>query len=130
MTTAIYASILSILMCWLSMNVIKLRHKNRIKYADGGVGELQIARSAQSNAVDYIPITLILLFSLEYNGGNIWLIHIVGIIFVIARIMHCRSILADKLRGRILGMKMTFGVIVTLAILNLIYLPYSKLLTL
>lgn len=129
MTTAIYASILSILMCWLSMNVIKVRRKNKVKYADGGVSELQIARSAQSNAVDYIPITLILLFALEYNGGNIWLLHIVGITFVIARVIHCRSILADKLRGRILGMQMTFGVIVTLAILNLVYLPYSKILT-
>ena len=128
MTTALYASILSILMCWLSMNVIKSRRKNKVKYADGDCQELKIARSAQSNAVDYIPITLILLFALEYNGGHIWLLHIIGITFVMARIIHCRSILADQLRGRILGMKITFAVIVMLAILNLIYLPYPKIL--
>ena len=127
MTTVIYASILSILMCWLSLNVIKLRWKYKVRYADGDCLELQIARSAQSNAVDYIPITLILLFALEYNGGNFWLLHIIGITFVIARVLHYRSILADQLKGRILGMKMTLGVIITLAVLNLLYLPYSEL---
>ncbi len=127
MTTVFYASILALLICWLSMNVIKLRRSNKVKYADGDCLELQIARSAQSNAVDYIPITLILLFALEFNGGHLILLHLIGITFVIARILHCRSILADQLKGRVLGMKMTFGVIVTLAILNLVYLPYMKL---
>lgn len=127
MTTVIYASILSLLMCSLSLNVIKARRKNRIKYADGDVEELKIARSAQSNAVDYIPITVILLFALEFNGGNIWLLHSLGTIFVVGRVIHCRSILADKLKGRVLGMQITFYTIIALAILNLIYLPYTKL---
>ena len=128
MTTVIYASILAMLMCWLSMKVIKARRKNRIKYADGDCDELKIARSAQSNAVDYIPITLILLFALEYNGGHLLLVHVIGIVFVIGRVVHCQSILADKLRGRVTGMKITFGVILILAVVNLVYLPYSELL--
>ena len=129
MTTALYASLLSLLMCWLALNVVKARRKNRVLYADGGVKELQIARTAQSNAVDNIPITLILLFFLEYNGGNLWLIHIAGISFVIGRLIHCHGILTEKLKGRVRGMQITVWTIIALAILNLVYLPYAKFLS-
>lgn len=128
MITALYAALLSLLMCTLAFNVIKARRKNRIIYGDGGVTELQIARTAHSNAVDYIPISLILLFILEYNGCNIWLIHLAGIALIIGRLIHCKGILSEKLKGRILGMQITFFTIYTLAALNLIYAPYEKLL--
>lgn len=127
MITAIYASLLSLLMCKLAFNVIKARRKNKIKYADGDVVELQIARTAHSNAVDYIPISLILLFILEYNGGNIWLVHVAGVALVIGRLIHGRGILTERLKGRILGMQITFVTIFALAGLNLIYAPYEKL---
>ncbi|MFT5396980.1 MAG: putative membrane protein YecN with MAPEG domain [Gammaproteobacteria bacterium] len=128
MITAIYASILALLMCGLAFNVIKARRKNKIRYADGNVEELQIARTAHSNAVDYIPITLILLFILEYNGANIWFIHLAGILLIVGRAIHCKGILSENLRGRILGMKITFFTITSLAFLNLIYAPYEKFL--
>ncbi|GAL28409.1 glutathione S-transfersae-related protein [Vibrio variabilis] len=54
MITALYASLLAVLMIWLSFQVIKQRRANQVAYADGGVEALQIARSAQGNAVDYI----------------------------------------------------------------------------
>jgi len=128
MVTAIYASVLSIIICWLSLNVIKARRRNKVAYGDGGIEELIVARSAQSNAVDYIPITLILLFLIEYNGANMWLIHIAGISFVIGRIIHCYSILSENLKGRAIGMQITILTIVFLALLNLFYLPYAKFL--
>lgn len=56
MTSVIYASLSAFLIFWLSLNVIKARGRNRIKYGDGGNEELQIARVAQSNAVQYIPL--------------------------------------------------------------------------
>ncbi|MDW1918451.1 MAPEG family protein, partial [Vibrio sp. Vb0349] len=61
MITALYASILALLLVWLAFQVIKQRRLNKVAYADGGVEALQIARSAQSNASEYIPITLILM---------------------------------------------------------------------
>ena len=128
MITAIYASVLALLMCGLAYNVIKARRKNKIRYADGNVEELQIARTAHSNSVDYIPITLILIFILEYNGANIWLIHLAGLSLIIGRIIHCKGILSESLKGRVLGMKITFFTIFALAFLNLLYAPYEKLL--
>ncbi|MBF0289490.1 MAG: MAPEG family protein [SAR324 cluster bacterium] len=127
MTTALYTSILSTLICMLSLNVIKVRRKHEIAYGDGGNEELQIARSAQGNALDYIPIALILLFVLEYNQANLLLVHLLGMALVIGRIIHSWSILHNNFKGRVKGMQITFLTILFLAILNLIYLPYGQL---
>jgi len=127
MVTALYAAILAALMLWLAIEVIKQRRKAQVKYSDGGVDALTIARSAHSNAVDYIPITLVMMATLEYNGGSVWLVHACGIMFVVGRIMHAKGILADRLKGRIGGMKLTFLVMVALIVLNLIHLPFDKM---
>lgn len=127
MITALYASILAILIIWLAVQVIKQRRLNQVAYADGGVEVLQIARSAQSNATEYIPITLILMALLEFNSAYPTWIHLTGIIFVIGRIIHARGILKEDLKRRVRGMQVTFLVILSLVVLNMIYLPYDKL---
>ncbi|ACY52965.1 TPA: MAPEG family protein [Vibrio diabolicus] len=127
MITALYASILAILIIWLAVQVIKQRRLNQVAYADGGVEALQIARSAQSNATEYIPITLILMALLEFNSAYPTWIHLTGIIFVIGRIIHARGILKEDLKRRVRGMQVTFLVILSLVVLNMIYLPYDKL---
>ncbi|MFN1580860.1 MAPEG family protein [Vibrio rotiferianus] len=127
MITALYASALALLLIWLAFQVIKQRRSNKIAYADGGVESLQIARSAQSNASEYIPITLILMALLEYNGALVFWIHLAGIAFVIGRVIHARGILAEDLKGRVTGMKLTFFTMIGLVALNLIYLPYGNL---
>lgn len=127
MITALYASILAILIIWLAVQVIKQRRLNQIAYADGGVEALQIARSAQSNATEYIPITLILMALLEFNSAYPTWIHLTGIIFVIGRIIHARGILKEDLKRRVRGMQVTFLVILSLVVLNMIYFPYHKL---
>ncbi|EMG1954653.1 MAPEG family protein [Vibrio alginolyticus] len=127
MITALYANILAILIIWLAVQVIKQRRLNQIAYADGGVEALQIARSAQSNATEYIPITLILMALLEFNSAYPTWIHLTGIIFVIGRVIHAKGILKKELKKRIRGMQVTFLVILSLVVLNMIYLPYDKL---
>ncbi|MDE1238877.1 MAPEG family protein [Vibrio aestuarianus] len=128
MITALYAIILTAILIWLAIEVIKQRRANQVKYADGGVPALQLARSAQGNAAEYIPITLILMALLEVNGASVWWIHSVGMAFVIGRILHAKAILSDQLKGRIAGMKLTFAAMVALMVLNLIYLPFDKIL--
>jgi len=40
MVAAMYASLLVLLICWLTSNVIKPRRSNRVLYTDGGVKEV------------------------------------------------------------------------------------------
>ncbi|MGY0614673.1 MAPEG family protein [Vibrio sp. FJH11] len=127
MITALYASVLAVLLVWLAIQVIKQRRVNKVAYADGGVEALQIVRTAQGNASEYIPITLILMALLEFNGAKPVWIHLTGVIFVIGRMIHARGILKQSFKGRVKGMQLTFLIITALVVLNLIYLPYDKL---
>lgn len=127
MVTALYASLLAILMIWLSIQVIKQRRSNQVAYADGGVEGLQIARSAHGNAVDYIPITIILMALVEYNGAPVLWVHAMGIAFLIGRVLHSQGILTQWFKGRVLGMQLTLLVMVALIVSNLVYLPFERL---
>jgi uncharacterized membrane protein YecN with MAPEG domain len=112
---------------WLTVQVIKLRRNEKVAYADGGVKALLIARSAHSNASETIPITLFLLALLEFNGGAIYLIHLVGILLLVGRIMHGKGMLNENFSYRKKGMILTFTSQIILFVGNLIYLPFDKL---
>ena len=107
MITSIYASLSVLLIVRLTLSVIKLRRKNLISVGDGGIEELQLAIRTHANAVEYIPITLLLLLMLELNGAPNTLIHICGITLLIGRIIHAMGLPAKNLPKRILGMQIT-----------------------
>ena len=130
MTSAIYASVSAFLIVWLSLNVIKVRTAKRIILGDGNDEELLTAIAAQLNAIEYIPIALLLLFSLEYNDANLIIVHALGIALIIGRIVHAKGLLSGNLDARVLGMKITIWTIVGLAATNLIFIPYSLTLNL
>lgn len=130
MTSAIYASASAFLIVWLSLNVIKVRTAKRIILGDGNDEELVPAIAAQLNAIEYIPIALLLLFSLEYNDANLIIVHALGIALIIGRIVHAKGLLSGNLDARVLGMKITIWTIVGLAATNLIFIPYGLTLNL
>jgi len=107
--------------------VIKVRRKHRISIGDGSEDEMKVAMAAQSNAIEYIPIALLLLFALEYNHGNLFLLHFLGISLIVARFIHARAIQSDNLKARVFAMQVTLLTLITLALVNLLYLPYDKL---
>lgn len=83
MVTTGYAVVLCGWLIYLAVQVIRQRRKHQVLFADGGVDALVRARSAQSNATEYIPIFLILLGLAEINGVNVWWIHVLGVAFVV-----------------------------------------------
>lgn len=129
MITSLYAAILALLVIWLIIKVVKARLANKVKLGDGGVQELISARSAHSNACETIPITLILLFGSEFNGAPVLLLHISAIVFIIARVLHAQGVLNDVLKIRKLGMQLTLVVMLMLAVLNIVYIPYAEILS-
>lgn len=128
MVAVIYASLSALLIVWLSLNAIKSRQKHRVLFGDGGNAELQAALGAHSNATQYIPIALILLFALEYNGAAVWLVHGFGLALIGGRVVHAHGLLAKKFRHRVLGMQVTLVTIIGLALVNVVYLPYGNML--
>lgn len=127
MTSVIYASLSAFLIVWLSLNVIKKRHSNKVSVGDGGKEELKLAIATQSNAIEYIPIALLLLFALEYNKANILIIHISGLSLIVGRLIHAKGMLSSNLKIRVLGMQITIYTIIGLAVINFAYIPYEQL---
>ncbi|VFS58532.1 Inner membrane protein yecN [Raoultella planticola] len=40
------------------------------------------------NAVEYVPIGIILLLFMEMNGAQNWMVHVCGILLIAGRLMH------------------------------------------
>ncbi|WP_271254591.1 MAPEG family protein [Pseudanabaena sp. Chao 1811] len=121
MITSIYAALSSLLIVWLSFNVVKLRQSGRVILGDGGNSKLQVAIRAQGNATEYIPISLILLLLLELSKANALMLHIGGVALLIGRSLHAYGLTTSNLKLRVSGMVFTFGNIIYLAIVNLVY---------
>lgn len=128
MITSIYASLLALLIVRLSLAVIKLRRKNRVSVGDGGNEALQLTIRAHANAVEYIPIALMLLLTLELNGAPKILIHILGVTLLIGRILHAMGLPAKDFKKRVLGMQITIYLLIGLAILNIVFLVFTGIL--
>ena len=125
MLSSLYAALAALLIIRLSLGVIKLRRAHKVRLGDGGVPELQAAIRAQGNAVEYIPISLILLLLLELGGGHPVLVHAGGIALLAGRLLHARGLLHGKLRYRVLGMQFTIFTLIALALANVAYAAYG-----
>lgn len=128
MITSIYASLAALFIVRLSLAVIKLRRKNRVSVGDGGNEALQLAIRAHANAVEYIPMALMLLLLLELNGAPKLLIHSLGAALLIGRILHAMGLSGKDLKKRVLGMQITIYLLIGLAILNMVFLAFPGIL--
>ncbi len=86
--TALYGGLLGLLMLGLAMNVIRARVQLEIEFGDGGNPVLQQRQRVHGNAVEYVPIALLLLLLLELNGFSARLLHGLGGTLFAARVLH------------------------------------------
>ena len=90
--TPIYAAILGLILVYLSWRVVNLRNKYQIKRGDGGHEELMGTVRAQENLIEYLPTALVMMLMVELQGFSDWVIHMLGIVFVLARLLHLKGI--------------------------------------
>jgi hypothetical protein len=119
--TALYASLLALLLLTLSFRVIRLRLKHKIGIGDGEQQSLAAAIRVHGNFIEYIPLALILLGAYEINGAESLWLHIFGGALFTGRILHAVGL--TKTIGtsvqRQLGMVITFLVLLILSIENI-----------
>ncbi len=120
--TALYASLLALLILALIIPIIKERRGLKVGIGDGGHRSLQQAVRAHGNATEFIPTFLILLFLFEINGGSNVFLHIAGAGFVLVRISHAIGL--HKSIGvtiwRMLGVIGTILIMLILVVANLL----------
>ena len=106
MVTPIYAAFIGILLIFLSIYTIKGRRKFGTGLGDAEQIEMRRRIRAQGNLTEYAPVFLILLGYAEYGNLPTLAVHVIGLIFVLGRIIHAYSLLkAEKYDGHKLTAK-------------------------
>lgn len=113
---ALYTGLIIIMLIVLSMRVALKRKSTRTLIGDGGDLTLGLRMRAQGNFVEYAPFFLIGLVVMAYLGAGAFWMHVAGITFLIARIIHAYAMTSGILILRPVGMIGTFGVLLAQAL--------------
>ena len=119
--TPLYAALLAIWLVVLGLRVTHYRRLAKVSLGDGGNTALQRAIRGQANFAEYVPVALILLLILELSRFSLYLVHALGILLIVARLLHgyALSFTADFRFGRFWGTVLTFVVLLIEAVLCL-----------
>lgn len=120
--TAITASVLGLYFLRLALDVIALRRLHRVSLGDGENEDLRRAMRAHGNFAEYVPISLLLMALVELNQGPRLLVVALGLLLIAGRILHRSGIRHPEraFKNRVRGMQLTFAVIATAAVSNIV----------
>ena len=120
--TMLAAGVLGLLVVVLGLRVSAARRKFGISLGDGGNPELQERIRAHGNAVETIPLALILLLLAEQTNGAIWLVIGLAALLVVSRILHPIGIaLPAPNAPRLIGIIGTWSVTGGLALMAIVH---------
>jgi len=121
--SSIYIALLALLMLALAVLVVKKRIHFKVIFGDEGQEPLLLAIRAHANAVEYIPIGLLLLICLENTWHLPWLTHLMGSALLLGRVLHAIGLSqqSGENKPRFWGMVFTWGMIFVSAIAVLAY---------
>ena len=87
----------------------------------GARGDGLRANRVHANAVEYVPMIVILMAIYEVNDGSSMVLHIIGAVAVIGRILHATGLSksAGTTFGRFVGTLLTWTITLVLAGLNI-----------
>ena len=106
----ITASLLGILLLFLSGYVIAGRIKFKIDIGDGGNEQMRQRIRTQANFVEYVPLALLLIILVEVGKiGPGWLPAAMTVTLIVARLWHAQGLLSNPgtSAGRFMGTNLT-----------------------
>ncbi|MCK7595287.1 MAPEG family protein [Pseudomarimonas salicorniae] len=104
--TSLYAALLGQLILALALNVIRHRRRAGVALGDGGDRQLMRAMRAHGNAIETVPVLLILMLLLELAAFPTAWLHGLGATLLISRLLHAGGLLrrSGPSPGRLWGM--------------------------
>ena len=95
----LYAVLCSGILFWLTIATGLLRRKHRVSIGDGGVPHLVRIMRGHANAIEAIPIFLLLLVIAAALDVSSTLIHVVGLLFTAGRAIHAWHFIREDAAG-------------------------------
>ena len=119
--TALYASILALIVIALAVNVTVHRVKLRVPLGDSGNAQMRRMIRLHGNAAEYIPFAVLLMAIYELNAGWHTALHVIGIALIAGRVIQTWGMWATDMTniGRQIGQSLTWLSVAALAVLNL-----------
>jgi uncharacterized membrane protein YecN with MAPEG domain len=118
MITMLYAGLCTILVVFLALRVVQWRFRHKIGLGDGGDRHLMMRVRAHANAVENMPLALLLLGGMELNGYSPALVHGFGATLFVSRAAHAWGLShsSGTSRGRFLGSLFTWLLMLAMAL--------------
>ncbi len=118
MITMLYAGLCTILVVLLALRVVQWRFRHKIGIGDGGDPQLQMRVRVHGNAIENLPLALLLLGGMELNGYPPGLIHGFGATLFVSRAAHAWGLShsSGTSRGRFLGTLFTWLLMLSMAL--------------
>lgn len=122
----LYAAANGLIMLVLGMLVTRARVKTRTDIGDGGIAEMAGPLRAHANNTEYVPMALLLMWTMLPLGGSVWLIHGAGIPLTLGRLIHGYALSRNvgPSMGRFVGMVLTW-IAYVVAIVGVAYLAIT-----
>lgn len=121
--TALYGGLTSLLILYLAYRVTMYRKSNRIGMGDNGDKSLSVLIRAHANAVEYAPISLLLLLIAELNGLGSFPLHLFGGLIFASRLSHAYGFIRSQggaHPGRVGGIAVNWLVMVSLGVIDIV----------
>jgi uncharacterized protein len=90
--TALTCAVLALLLTGLSLNVSRLRIRHKQSFGDGGHKDLMQAMRAHGNTLEQSLLFGLLMLLMEWMQPSWGALAAVGVVFVVARLMHAVAI--------------------------------------
>lgn len=120
---ALYAALNATIILILALLVSRARRSAQVGIGDGGHPGLLRATRAHGNAVEYVPLVLVLLLTLASLKAPIILIHVIGGLLTFGRILHAIGLSRSSAVsiGRAAGILLTWTALLIAIIACLFY---------
>jgi uncharacterized membrane protein YecN with MAPEG domain len=117
--TGLYAAIAALLVVIFAVRVTLRRRAIKVGIGNGGDSILAQRIRVHANAVEYLPMALLLLLILELNQTQPLLLHVFGCMLIAGRLLHAYGLSSSPALtpGRAIGMVLTWAVIAIMAVL-------------
>jgi len=107
--TMLYVALLGVLLVVLTYHVLRKRVAITVNPASADSDTVERVSRVHGNFIEYVPIALILLAVLELNRAPVGLVHGLGILLLVSRMLHAWGMTRHPMIsfGRIIGIQGT-----------------------
>lgn len=119
MVTGLYIAIFALVQAGMVVWIARSRFKDKVSLGAGNSEALKVKTRVYGNFVEVVPIAGLLMLIAELGGSPLWIIHWMGMLMVLSRVLHAKGMLTPPGYGsyRMAGMLLTASVFLIGAVL-------------